>query len=322
VSRSPTPDAPPAAIAISVVVPTFNEADSLPELHERLTRALGKLGGSWELIIVDDGSTDGSFACSRQLAERDPHVHPVKLARNFGQHVALAAGIERSRGEIVFLMDADLQNDPEDIPRFVAKIREGHDLVSGWRTDRHGIGLFRRLGSAIIDRLITASTGAVLRDHNCGFKAMTRRVAAEASCYGHLRRFLPLLLLRLARSPAEVPVAEHPRRHGRSKYTVARLLALTLEFVIAFSTRPFRLLGLAGVLAVGVGLSAALGYFIGRMAFGLPASDRVLVAVILLTFAGLQFTILGLLGEYAVRAYHAAQALPLYIVDDEVGPAR
>jgi glycosyltransferase involved in cell wall biosynthesis len=319
VTRSASPDSWSGEITISVVIPIFNEAENISELYEGLTRTLNKLGASYELIVVDDGSTDGSFECSRRLAEHDPRVRLLKFARNFGQHVALSAGIERSRGEIVILMDADLQNDPEDIPKFVAKMQEGYDLVSGWRTDRQGLGIARRVGSIVIDRLISASTGAALRDHNCGFKAMSRRVAVESSHYGHLRSFLPLLLLTLARSIAEVPIANHPRRHGQSKYTVTHLLALTLEFVIAFSTRPFRLIGLAGALAVSMGLAASLAYLAGRLVFGMPASDRILVAVVLLTFAGLQFTILGLLGEYAVRAYHSAQALPFYVVEDEIG---
>jgi glycosyltransferase involved in cell wall biosynthesis len=318
VTRSASPDPGSGEIAISVVIPIFNEAENISDLYDGLTRTFSKLGVAYELIVVDDGSTDGSFARARRLTEHDPRVRLLKFARNFGQHVALSAGIERSRGEIVILMDADLQNDPEDIPKFVAKIQEGYDLVSGWRTDRRGLGIARRLGSIVIDRLISASTGAALRDHNCGFKAMSRRVAVESSRYGHLRSFLPLLLLTLARSIAEVPVANHPRRHGQSKYTVTHLLALTLEFVIAFSTRPFRLIGLGGALAAGIGVAASVGYLAGRL-FGMPASDRILVAVVLLTFAGLQFTILGLLGEYAVRAYHAAQVLPFFVVEDEVG---
>jgi glycosyltransferase involved in cell wall biosynthesis len=319
VNRSASRGPQAGEIALSVVVPIFNEEENISELYEGLTRALGKLGASYELIIVDDGSTDGSFDRSRRFAERDPRVRVLRFARNCGQHVALAAGIERAGGNIVILMDADLQNDPEDIQFFVAKIQEGADLVSGWRTDRQGPGIARRVGSVIVDGLITVSTGVALRDHNCGFKAMTRRVAVEISRYGHLRRFLPLLLLTLARSVAEVPVADHPRRHGRSKYNITQLLGLTLEFVIAFSTRPFRIIGSGGVLAVLAGLAAAVTYLAGRLAFGLPPSDRILAAVVFLTFGGLQFTILGLLGEYTVRAYHAAQALPLYVIEDEIG---
>jgi hypothetical protein len=151
---------------------------------------------------------------------------------------------------------------------------------------------------------------------------MTRRVVLEVSRYGHLRRFLPLLLLAVARSVAEVPIADHPRRHGRSKYDATHLLALTLEFVIAFSTRPFRLIGFGGVLAVLAGVAAGAAYLAGRLVFAMPASDRILAAVVLLTFGGLQFTILGLLGEYAVRAYHAAQALPFFEVEDETDGGR
>jgi glycosyltransferase involved in cell wall biosynthesis len=257
-----------------------------------------------------------------RIAAADARTRVISFRRNYGQTAAMAAGIRASRGEILIPMDADLQNDPADIPRFVARIQEGADLVSGWRAERHGLGIARRMGSLVVDWLITASTGVRLRDHNCGFKAMTHRVAREISRYGHLRAFLPLLLLTLARSVAEVPVADHPRRHGRSKYTVTQLLALTLEFVIASSTRPFRVIGFGGMLGVLGGLAAALAYLSGRAVFGMPASDRILVAILLLTFAGSQFTILGLLGEYAVRAYHAAQALPFYVVEDELDRSR
>jgi glycosyltransferase involved in cell wall biosynthesis len=316
------PDLGSGATALSVVIAVLNEEENVPELYERLIKTLGGLDSSYEVIFVDDGSTDGTFRFLRELSERDPHVRAVRFSRNFGQHVALSAGIERSRGEAVILMDADLQNDPQDIPRLVAKLREGHDVVSGWRTDRREVGIARRVGSLVIGWLISVSTGAVLHDHNCGFKALSRRVARDISRYGHLRRFLPLLLVTLARSVGEVPVADHPRRHGRSKYHFAQLLALTLEFLIAFSTRPFRIVGCAGILGVLAGLTAASAYLAGRFVFGMPASDRILAAVVLVTFTGFQFMILGLLGEYVVRAYHAAQALPLYVVEEEIGTAR
>jgi glycosyltransferase involved in cell wall biosynthesis len=307
-------------LELSVVVPVFNEVESLPELYDRLVKTLDNVGlQSYELIFVDDGSTDGSFAQLQELATVDARVRVIKFARNFGQHAALSAGMERSTGEIVIFMDADLQNAPEDIPRFIAKIREGADLVSGWRMSRQRVGVTRWLGSYVVNHVMTYSTGVFLHDHGCGYKAITRRVAQEAGRYGHLRRFLVPLLLTLARSVGEVTIADHERRQGRSKYNFLHLFAMTFDFLTAFSMRPFRIVGLAGILGIFIGFLAGSVYVVGRLCFAVPASNHLLAAIILLAFAGMQFTILGLLGEYLVRAYHAAQNLPLYTVEEDIG---
>ncbi|MBI3325448.1 MAG: glycosyltransferase family 2 protein [Nitrospinae bacterium] len=308
------------SVDISVVVPIFNEAENLQELYDRLVKTLAGLEPmSFELIFVDDGSTDGGFQRLRELATADARVRAVRFVRNFGQHVALSGGIERSRGNVVILMDADLQNAPEDIPRFIAKIREGYDLVSGWRLNRGELTFVRRIGSALMNWFIGLSTGVPLHDYNCGFKAMTRRVAQEICRYGHLRRYIAPLLARLARSVAEVPVANGSRRQGHSKYTFLQIFALIVEFIIGFSVRPFQVIGLGGVACTLLGVLAGFAYFVGRLVFGMAAGDRLLASIILGTFAGIQFSILGLLGEYMVRAYHAAQNLPLYVVEEETG---
>jgi glycosyltransferase involved in cell wall biosynthesis len=307
-------------VAVSVVVPVFNEVESLPELYDRLVKTLDNAGvPSYELIFVDDGSTDGSFARLRELSTLDARVRVLKFTRNFGQHEALSAGMERGSGEIIVFMDADLQNAPEDIPRFIAKIHDGFDLVSGWRMRRQKVGLTRWLGSLVVNRVMTSSTGVFLHDHGCGYKAMTRRVAQEASRYAHLRRFLVPLLLTLARSVGEVPIADYERQQGRSKYNFLHLFAMTFDFLTAFSMRPFRVVGLGGILGSCMGFLAGGVYIIGRLCSAMPANNHLLAAIILLAFAGMQFTILGLLGEYLVRAYHAAQNLPLYIVEEDIG---
>jgi len=305
---------------LSVVVPVFNEAKSLPELYERLVKTLDNAGlQSYELIFVDDGSTDGSFARLQELSAGDARVRVVKFTRNFGQHEALSAGMERSLGEIIIFIDADLQNAPEDIPRFIAKIREGSDLVSGWRMSRQKMGMSRRLGSYVVNYVMTRSTGVFLHDHGCGYKAMTRRVGQEASRYGDLRRFLVPLLLTLARSVSEVPIVDAGRQQGRSKYNFLHLFAMTFDFLTAFSLQPFRIIGLGGVLGGCIGFLAGCVYAIGRLFFGMSANNQLVAAIILLAFAGMQFTIFGLLGEYLVRAYHAAQKLPLYVIEEEIG---
>jgi glycosyltransferase involved in cell wall biosynthesis len=307
-------------VELSVIVPIFNEVENLPELYDRLVKTLdGTDLRSFELIFVDDGSTDGSFDRLRDLSAVDARVRIIKFVRNFGQHAALSAGMERSLGDIVIFMDADLQNAPEDIPRFIAKIREGYDLVSGWRMTRQKLGLMRWLGSTIVNHVMTYSTGVFLHDHGCGYKAVTRRVAGEASRYGHMRRFLVPLLLTLARSVGEVPIHDAERQQGRSKYNFFHLFSMTFDFLTAFSMRPFRVVGLGGIFATVSGFLGSCAYLIGRFVFGMPASNHLLASIILVAFAGIQFTILGLLGEYLIRAYHAAQNLPLYTVEEEIG---
>jgi glycosyltransferase involved in cell wall biosynthesis len=307
-------------VELSVVVPVFNEVENLSALYDRLVKALDGLDlRSFELIFVDDGSTDGSFERLREISAVDARVRVIKFVRNFGQHAALSAGLERSEGEVVIFMDADLQNAPEDIPRFVAKIREGYDLVSGWRVSRQKLGPLRWLGSLIVNRVMTYTTGVFLHDHGCGYKAITRRVVQEASRYGHLRRFLVPLLLTLSRSVGEVPIGDYERQQGRSKYNFLHLIAMAFDFLTAFSMRPFRIVGVGGILGVSLGCMGACVYLIGRILLAMPANNHFLAAIILLIFAGLQFTILGLLGEYLVRAYHAAQNLPLYTIEEEIG---
>ncbi|MDE2058810.1 MAG: glycosyltransferase family 2 protein [candidate division NC10 bacterium] len=310
-----------SAIALSVVVPVFNEEANLSELYERLTKTLDGLGSSYEIIFVDDGCTDGSSQRLRELAAGDPRVRAVRFVRNFGQHAALSAGIERSRGDIVILMDADLQSDPEEVPRFISKIGEGCDLVTGWRADRQDLGIARRIGSAVMNKLVSLSTGATLHDHGCGFRAMTRRVAQEINRSGDLRRFLAVRLVTAAHAVGEVPIANHARRRGQSKYTPFRLLALTFELLLVVSAGSFRIIGCAGILGALVGGLVACGALLGRLAFGMVVGPFVLVAILFLVLGGVQFTILGLLGEFVVRGYHAAQALPFYVVEEEIGGA-
>lgn len=304
-------------VACSVIIPVLNEEESLPELTDRLLKTLDGLGEPSEVIFVDDGSTDGGPDFLRGVIAREPRVRMIRLLGHFGQHAALSAGIEGSRGEIVVFLDADLQSAPEALPAFLAKVREGYDLVSGWRTTRAEVGLTRRLASAALTRLINRSTGVTLHDHGCGFKAMTRRLAQRTSQYGQMRRFLPALLARLARSVAEVPVTNQPRAGGRSRYSLLQLMGLTLEFLIEFSVRPFQVVGTLGVAVLALGIAGGVGYAVGRL-LGMPAMDRLLAFMVLLVFSGFQITLLGLLGEYLIRTYHAGQGLPLFVIDEVV----
>ena len=306
-----------APVACSVVIPVLNEEECLPELTDRLMKTLDGLGEPSEVIFVDDGSRDGGPDFLRGVIAREPRVSMIRLLGHFGQHAALSAGIEQSRGEIVVLLDADLQSDPEALPAFLTKVREGYDLVSGWRTARTEVGLARRWASAALTWLINRSTGVSLHDHGCGFKAMTRQLAQRTRQYGQMRRFLPALLARLARNVAELPVTNQRRPRGRSRYSFFQLMGLALEFLIEFSVRPFQAVGMLGIALLALGIAGGVGYSVGRL-FGMPAMDRVLVFMVLLVFFGFQVTLLGLLGEYLIRTYHAAQRLPLFVIDEVV----
>jgi hypothetical protein len=319
--RRPAPAASSTRVSCSVIIPILNEEACLPELTDRLLKTLDQAGEPFEVIFVDDGSTDRGPAFLREVIAREARVRMIRLLGHFGQHAAISAGIEQSRGDVVVLLDADLQNDPEALPAFQAKVREGYDLVSGWRTTRNDLGLTRRIASEIMTWLINRSTGAVLHDHGCGFKAMTRQLADRISQYGQMRRFLPALLARLAHTVAEIRVHNHPSPRGPSRYSLLQLAGLTLEFLIEFSIRPFQIVGALGLAALLLGILGGVGYTVGRL-LGAPAMDRLLAAIVLLAFSGFHVTLLGLLGEYLVRTYHSAQRIPLFVIDEVVSHPR
>ncbi len=314
-------------IYLSVVVPVYNEEESLDPLHQRLTEALAELDPeyAYELIFVDDGSTDGSFAVLQRLWEADPRLRVVRLRRNFGQTAAFSAGFDRARGEVIVTLDADLQNDPADIPHLLAQIEEGYDVVSGWRKDRHDRFLDRRLPSVAANRLISWVTGVYLHDYGCSLKAYRREVLADVRIYGELHRFLPALAYGTGARVTEIEVTHHARRFGRSKYGISRTIRVLLDllavkFLLSYSTRPIHIFGLAGLLSlvVGGGLLAYLA--VVRIVFRQDIGDRPLVLLaILLTMLGVQLITSGLLAELVTRTYHEAQGKPIYTVRQELG---
>ena len=310
--------------ALSLVIPVFNEAESVGPLFAELTGALARLDRSAEVVVVDDGSTDGSFERLGALAAGDPRIRVVRLARNYGQTAALAAGIEHARAPVIVTMDADLQNDPADIPRLLAVLAEGFDVVNGWRSPRRDPWFSRRLPSQIANRLISLVTGTRLHDYGCTLRAMRTPVAKELRLYGELHRFIPALAADLGARVTEVKVNHRPRTLGTSKYGLSRTLRvlldlLTVKFLSGFSTRPSQLVGLFGFIcaAAGLGLTGYLGF--ERIALGVRLADRPLVLLaILMVVVGVQFVSLGLLGEMMVRTYHESQAKPIYRVREVV----
>jgi glycosyltransferase involved in cell wall biosynthesis len=312
---------------VSVVIPVYNEAACLAPLVEELGRVLGAMSRSAEIVAVDDGSTDDSFERLCALGAREPRLRIVRLARNYGQTAAIAAGIEHARAPIIVSMDADLQNDPADIPRLLAALAGDVDVVNGWRNPRRDPWLTRRLPSRLANRLISFVTGTALHDYGCTLRAMRASFAKELQLYGELHRFIPALAADLGARVAEVKVHHRPRTLGRSKYGLSRTLRvlldlLTVKFLSGFSTRPIQLFGLVGLIcaSAGIVLTAELGF--ERLVLGVRLANRpVVLLAILLVVVGVQFVSLGLLGEMLVRTYHESQAKPIYRVREVVGSA-
>lgn len=317
------PDAAPRP-RVSVVVPVYNEEESIPHLYERLTAELGALGVSYEIICVDDGSRDRSFALLREYAAHDERVRVVRFRRNFGQTPAFAAGFDRARGEVVVTIDADLQNDPADIGRLLAKIDEGYDVVSGWRARRKDRFLDRKLPSMLANRLISWSTGVHLHDYGCSLKAYRSEVVRGIRLYGELHRFIPAIASWQGVAVAELPVNHQARQFGASKYGIGRTLRvvldlLTVRFLLSYSTRPMQIFGLLGLIATFLGVLAGAYLTWIKLAYGAPIADRpLLLLAVLLVVLGVQFISMGLIGELIVRTYYEAQDKPIYVVREEL----
>ena len=304
---------------VSVIVPVFNEADNLEELYVQLVAAL-EGNRSFELVFVDDGSTDKGFDILARLHAADSRVKVVRLVRNFGQQVALVAGLEYATGAVLVSFDADLQFDPRDIPRLADKIGQGFDVVSGCRTER-GDTLGRRLPSALVNWTMARLTGKALRDAASPFKAVRAEMVDALQNAGEMRRFLGALALRTGRSIAEVPVAHRARRAGRTKYSFLDLVAGYLDLLTAFWPRAFQVVGLAGLACLAVSVVGALAYVAVRVAIGMPIALRAQAqaVIVLLGAFGFQCVILGLLGEFTTRIYRLVQDRPLYAVKDVLG---
>jgi len=313
----------PAARDLSIVLPIFNEVENLDELLGALTRVLQGAGARYEIVAVDDGSSDGSYEALLRLRRTVPHLRIVRLRRNFGQTAALAAGFDFAHGDIVVTMDADLQNDPQDIPGLLHALRdEGADVVAGWRWSRRDPLLTRRLPSWIANWVISRVTGVHLHDYGCTLRAYRREVVKSVRLYGELHRFIPALAADLGAKVVERRVRHHPRVHGSSKYGLSRTIRvlldlLTVTFLRAYSTRPIQVFGLVGLISAAVGgiWTAYLGF--ERLVLHRPLANRpILLLTILLTVIGVQFVSLGLLGEMLARTYHESQAKPIYRVRD------
>jgi len=294
-----------SAIALSMVIPVYNEVESVPTLYEQLVAELERLGQTYEIVFVDDGGSDGTFATLRALHERDPHVRVIRFRRNFGKTPALVAGFQAARGEILFTLDADLQDDPAEIPQFLTKLDEGYDLVSGWKYPRLD-PVTKTLPSKVFNGMVSASTGVKLHDINCGFKAYRRELIEDLTLYGELHRFIPVLAHQRGFRVTEIPVRHHPRRFGKSKFGAKRFLRGFLDlimvlFLMTYLRTPLRLFGTLGMLATVMGFLIDLYIVLDRwLPFGThqPIHDRPLLFVgIMLMIFGVSFILTGLQSE-------------------------
>jgi glycosyltransferase involved in cell wall biosynthesis len=312
---------------ISVVIPVYNEEQSLPLLHSALQQSLSTFVQGWEVVYVDDGSRDGSSQVLEELAQADPeHVRVIEFRRNFGQTAAIAAGIDFSTGEIIVLMDADLQNDPADIPMMVAQIDQGYDVVSGWRANRQDTFLTRTLPSRIANWLISTVTGVHLHDYGCTLKAYRREVITGFRLYGEMHRFIPAYASSVGAKMVEVEVHHHARKYGKTKYGLSRTVKVildlfTVKFLMDYANKPIYLFGGTGVTLMFISSLALFFLAVRRLGFGIPILTSPIFQVSTMLFIlGFQSILMGLIAEMLVRTYHESQQKPTYNIRRVIAP--
>jgi glycosyltransferase involved in cell wall biosynthesis len=317
---------------ISIIIPVYNEAAALPSLFQALTQVLDPLPQSVEINFVDDGSTDGSGGLLDDMAQRDPRVKVVHLRRNYGQTAALMAAIQYSTGAVIISMDADGQNDPADIPRLLAKLDEGYDVVSGWRKEREDKAMTRRFPSFVANRLISSLLGVPLHDYGCTLKAYRREVLEDVRLYGEMHRFIPIYASWEGARVTELPVTHHPRRFGRSKYGLGRIARVTLDLLILYFIdrafdRPIQFFGKFGILCIGASLMAFVWALVLKYFYHLYLIQTPLpLLAATLGLSGILFLLLGIMAEIQTRTYFEAQGKAPYkvklVVENAAVPRR
>ena len=307
-------------VLLSIVIPLLNEEENIPLLYQELKEVLDPLENEYEILFIDDGSTDRSLEYLCNLQKQDSHVVVVNFRRNFGQTAAMAAGFDYAQGDVIITMDADLQNDPRDIPLLLDQIKAGNDIVTGWRFDRKDTFINRRLPSIIANKIISKVTGVNLHDYGCTLKAFRKEVIKSVKLYGEMHRFIPAIASGMGIDFTEVKVNHRARRFGSSKVGISRTIRvildlMTVKFLLSYSTRPIQVFGLMGVVSGGIGFLIALIMTFQRQFMGVPLSDRpLLFLAVLLIFVGIQFISLGLIAELQARTYHESQNKPVYHV--------
>ncbi|MBN2072580.1 MAG: glycosyltransferase family 2 protein [Actinobacteria bacterium] len=305
---------------ISIIIPVYNEEKNIAPLYEKLDSTLKKINYSYEVILVDDGSTDDSYGELLKVHDNDSRYRLIKFRRNFGQTAAISAGFDYSRGEIIITLDADLQNDPADIPKLVDEINNGYDIVSGWRKNRKEKFLSRRFPSMMANRLISKLTGVNIHDFGCTLKAYRKDVIKNVRLYGEMHRYIPAVASWMGVKVSEITVGHNARKHGKSKYGLNRVFKvfldiITLKFLLSFSTKPIHVFGLLGLIVGGAGTILTLYLLVMRIFFMVSLGNRPLfIIAIFLIFIGIQFITFGLLAEINIRVYHESQEKPIYYI--------
>jgi glycosyltransferase involved in cell wall biosynthesis len=311
-------------IDLSIVVPVFNEEENVADLVAAITSALAGYTDNYEILAIDDGSTDDSFVLLKSLAQQDPHIRLIRFGINYGQTAALAAGFHHAKGKIIITMDADLQNDPTDIPMLVDKIHQGYDVVSGWRKDRFDQFLTRKFPSMMANRLISYITGLRLNDYGCTLKAYRREIIRHIELYGEMHRFIPALARWAGASVTEVVVKHHPRRKGKSKYGISRTLRVLLDlfvvkFLMTYSTQPIQIFGGLGLFSFFLSALTFIVTIVLRIFYRVDMSGNPMLYA---SFTGFMLSVmlilLGLIAEMNARTYHESQRKPIYVVREIV----
>ncbi|HXF85979.1 MAG TPA: glycosyltransferase family 2 protein [Anaerolineales bacterium] len=310
--------------SLSLIIPVYNEEQNLPILFNAIRQSLAPIKQTWEVIFVDDGSTDNSLDTLRRLAKMHPqYVRVISFRRNFGQTAAISAGIDYAQSDIIVLLDADMQNDPADIPLLLRKLDEGYDVVSGWRKDRKDNRLTRTLPSNIANKLISWVTGVHLHDYGCTLKAYRRDALEGFRLYGEMHRFIPVFAHSVGARITELPVRHHPRKFGEAKYGLERTVKVildlfTVKFLLDYSHKPIRLFGGAGAVLMLLGALDLFYLFIRRF-YGIPAANSPLLLVgVMFIIIGFQSILMGLIAELLARTYHESQAKPTYTIRETI----
>jgi len=307
---------------ISVVIPVFNEEENIKLLYPKLKHVLDNLGKNYEIIFIDDGSTDKTSALLRRVCEKDRKIKVVVFRRNFGQTAAISAGFDYAKGEVIITLDADLQNDPEDIPQLISKIEKGFDVVSGWRAERKDSFLSRRVPSYISNWFASLLTGVKLHDYGCTLKAYRKEITKNIKLYGEMHRFVPALASWVGASICEVKVRHHPRKYGKSSYNFSRinrgfLDLLTVKFLLSFATSPIQIFGKFGLISIFSGFICGIILVVMKVVSGVDMTGNpFLYLSILFLLIGGQFISIGLLGEIISRTYHESQNKSIYFVKE------
>jgi len=311
-----------SAVDISVVIPIYNEKESIEKLYENLNEALSKMNLKYEVLLIDDGSIDGTFYELLKVHNKNKLFKIIRFRKNFGQTSAMSAGFNYAEGEVVVTLDADLQNDPRDIPVLLSKLNEGYDIVSGWRKNRKDKAITRRFPSIVANKIISMLTGVHLHDYGCTLKAYRKEVVKNINLYGEMHRYIPAIASWMGVKVAEVPVIHHSRKYGKSKVGLSRMIKvildiITVKFLLSYSQSPIQMFGLIGLFSGMIGFIITIYLVIMRIFFHQSLADRPLfILSIFMIFIGIQLITIGLLAEVLIRVYHKVQNKETYVIKD------